>query len=103
MYSNTYVNSYRKQFYALNVQVIGDGQLLIRDLQTSTEIVRATGVLHNLAVILKDPLPDSAGHNDSAENHENLEEDHAVNEAATRAQGTARRENILRQFTASNS
>ncbi len=45
MYSNTYVNSYRKQFYALNVQVIGDGQLLIRDLE-----VRWSGSTHDARI-----------------------------------------------------
>ncbi len=73
-------------------------------LETSVKIIRATGVLHNLAVVLQDPLPDEVGDaNDVGDppghEEEGGEQDRPVGEIAARAQGVARRENIFAQFS----
>jgi len=67
-------------------------------LETSLKIIRATGILHNLAVVLRDPTPEEEEEADD-DNEEDALPLEPLAEAAARAQGVARRENVFAQFT----
>jgi len=69
-------------------------------LETSVDIIRATGALHNLSIALKDPVPEENRVNVIENEDNDLDEatDQPLSEAATRAQGIARRENVFSEF-----
>jgi hypothetical protein len=68
---------------------------------TAMEIVRATGVLHNLAVIYQDPVPEDLNDdpNQAFDNDdEGGEVDAPLNELGVRLQGVAHRDNVFANF-----
>jgi len=69
-------------------------------LSKAFKVIRATGVLHNLAVVLNDPVPESDRDDLLEEEEEEVNElpNEPLSEAAGRAQGVARRDNVFAQF-----
>ncbi|TRY72003.1 hypothetical protein TCAL_09538 [Tigriopus californicus] len=71
-------------------------------LEKSLKIIRATGMLHNLAIVLKGPMPEDVMDEPEQEERPHIEANdinrEPVTEAARKIQGAARRERLFQTF-----
>eukprot|EP00094_Tigriopus_californicus_P012757 TCALIF_12332-PA protein Name:"Similar to CAD Probable cinnamyl alcohol dehydrogenase (Pinus radiata)" AED:0.17 eAED:0.23 QI:0/0/0/1/1/1/4/0/393 len=74
-------------------------------LEKSLKIIRATGMLHNLAIVLNDPMPEDVMDEPKQEERPHIEANdinrEQITEAARKIQGAARRERLFQHFVTS--